>query len=395
MSILFKFSMVVIALLVLSSAALAWLGVSAQRSALQAEAIARGRTIARGLAGASAEAMASRDPLTLINLAVDAKSLNRGVVYAALVDRQGRIVGHSERSYLGKVFNLDEVLALPNLGADVNQATVGSDYVWDMSAEVVPKGAHAPVGHVHVGLSQSEVLGSIHRAVVRQVSLVIILVLVGAGLSVFFMSLLVKPLRELAGAARKVGAGDFSVKVRTSSQDEVGQLIEGFNQMTANLETAQRERAEKERMQGELNVAHKIQANLLPTQPPEIKGWTLAFHCVPAKELGGDFYDWFLLEKGRKLGLVIADVSGKGVPAALHMANLRNLMRFAAQANKGPMATLKAVNEHAYPDLNQPRHPGGGDGLGRARSRPAGEGEGSDRHPRQGHAHRGRRAGGF
>jgi sigma-B regulation protein RsbU (phosphoserine phosphatase) len=77
----------------------------------------------------------------------------------------------------------------------------------------------------------------------------------------------------------------------------------------------------------------------------------LAFHCVPAKELGGDFYDWFLLGGGKKLGLVIADVSGKGVPAALHMANLRNLMRFAAQANKGPMATLKTVNEHAFPDL--------------------------------------------
>jgi len=350
-SILFKFSMVVILLLALSSAGLAWLGVHAQRGALQTEAIARGRTIARGLADASAEAMASRDPLTLINLAVDAKVMNRNVVYVALVDRQGRIVGHSQRKSLGQPFALQGVIPLPELGKDVNQATVGYDWVWDLSADVVPKGAHAPVGTVHVGLSQGAVLKSIHDAVVRQVSLAIILVLVGAGLSIFFMSLLVRPLRELAGAAKKVGAGDFSVKVAARSEDEVGQLIVGFNQMTANLETAQRERAEKERMQGELNVAHKIQANLLPTQPPALKGWTLAFHCVPAKELGGDFYDWFLLDQGKKLGMVIADVSGKGVPAALHMANLRNLMRFAAQANRGPMATLKAVNEHAFPDL--------------------------------------------
>jgi sigma-B regulation protein RsbU (phosphoserine phosphatase) len=131
----------------------------------------------------------------------------------------------------------------------------------------------------------------------------------------------------------------------------VGQLILHFNQMTANLENAQQERLEKERMQGELNVARNIQANLLPTVAPDLKGLQVAFHCSPAKELGGDFYDWFILPGGKKLGLVIADVSGKGVPAALHMANLRNLTRFAAKAGQGPIATLKAVNEHAFPDL--------------------------------------------
>jgi sigma-B regulation protein RsbU (phosphoserine phosphatase) len=351
MSILVKFSLVVITLLLLSSGGLTWLGVHAQRDALQTQAISRGRTIARSLAGASAEAMATGDPLTLINLAVDAKTLNRGVAYAALVDRQGRIVGHSDRGSLGHPFILDENLPLPALGADVSQATVGLDWVWDFSADIVPKGGQDAVGTVHVGLSQGEVLGSIHNAVVRQLSLAVILVLVGAGFSVFLMGLLVRPLGELSEAARKVGGGDFSVQVPVKSGDEVGKLIERFNQMTANLETAQRERAEKERMQGELNVAHKIQANLLPTLPPQLKGWSLAFHCVPAKELGGDFYDWFLLGKGRKLGLVIADVSGKGVPAALHMASLRNLMRFAARDDKGPMATLKAVNEHAFPDL--------------------------------------------
>jgi phosphoserine phosphatase RsbU/P len=141
------------------------------------------------------------------------------------------------------------------------------------------------------------------------------------------------------------------VRVDVPSKDEVGQLIERFNQMTANLDQAQQERLEKERMQGELNVARNIQANLLPTQPPDLKGWQIAFHCTPAKELGGDFYDWFLLDEGRKLGLVIADVSGKGVPAALHMANLRNLTRFAARSNEGPTVTLKRVNEAAFPDL--------------------------------------------
>jgi sigma-B regulation protein RsbU (phosphoserine phosphatase) len=206
------------------------------------------------------------------------------------------------------------------------------------------------VGLAHVALSQTQVLASIRSVALRQSLLALLLLAVGAGLSVGLVGLLVKPLRALSEAARLVGAGDFSVQVPVPSKDEVGQLIERFNHMTANLETAQRERIDKERMQGELNVARSIQANLLPTHAPDLKGWELAFHCNPAKELGGDFYDWFPLAGG-KLGLVIADVSGKGVPAALHMANLRNLTRFAAKAGKGPAATLKAVNEAAFPDL--------------------------------------------
>jgi serine phosphatase RsbU (regulator of sigma subunit) len=351
MSILVKFSLVVVLLLLLSAGSVTWLGVSAQRKGLQTEAVERGRAIARNLAAAAADALVTGDPLTLINLAVDAKTQNKRVVYAALVDRNGRVAGHSERQALGKPFSLVEPLPLPALGPDVQQAQAVEETVWDIKADVIPKGLSEPVGQVHVALSQKEVLSSIRAAVVQQVGVAVLLLLVGTGLSVLLVGLLVKPLRSLSDAARKVGEGDFSVQVAVPSKDEVGQLILNFNHMTANLESAQQERLEKERMQGELNVARNIQANLLPTVAPDLKGIEVAFHCSPAKELGGDFYDWFILPGGKKLGLVIADVSGKGVPAALHMANLRNLTRFAAKAGQGPIATLKAVNEHAFPDL--------------------------------------------
>ena len=350
MSILAKFSLAVIALLLLSAGGVAWLGVQSQRDALRDEAIHRGRAIARGLAAASADALATGDPLTLVNLAVDCKSQNKDVVYAALVDRDGRVAGHADRAALGHPFSLDGAKTLPELGPGVSQGSYNDEAVWDLAVEVLPKGAHSPVGFAHVALSQTQVLASIRSVVLRQGLLALLLLGVGAGLSVGLVSLLVKPLSALSDAARLVGQGDFSIQIPVTSKDEVGQLIDHFNHMTANLETAQSERLEKERMQGELNVARSIQANLLPTHAPDLPGWDLAFHCAPAKELGGDFYDWFLLPGGI-LGLVIADVSGKGVPAALHMANLRNLTRFAAKAGKGPAATLKAVNEAAFPDL--------------------------------------------
>lgn len=351
MSILAKFSLVVLGLLLLSTGAATFLGIQSQRAALQVEAIERGRSIARNLASASADAMASGDPLTLVNLAVDAHEQNKRVVFVALVDKQGRVVGHSERQALGKPLQREDVSPLPALGPDVDEFNSQGERLWGIRAEVVPKGFKEPVGTAYVAISQSAVLASIRQAAIKQGAVAALLLLLGAGLSVVLVRLLVKPLRELSEAARKVGTGDFEVRIPVPSRDEVGQLIEHFNTMTANLDKAQQERLEKERMQGELNVARNIQANLLPTQVPDLKGWQIAYHCTPAKELGGDFYDWFLLEGGKKLGLVIADVSGKGVPAALHMANLRNLTRFAARSNEGPVITLKRVNEHAFPDL--------------------------------------------
>ena len=178
-----------------------------------------------------------------------------------------------------------------------------------------------------------------------------LLLALGAALTVGLVGILVKPLQALAEAAKKVGQGDFGVQVPVPSQDEVGQLMATFNQMSANLENAQRERIDKVRMQGELDVARKIQADLLPSVAPKLKGWQVAFHCTPAKELGGDFFDFFPLDGGKRLGLVIADVSGKGVPAALHMANLRNLTRFSASQGGGPVQVLKRVNAAAFPDL--------------------------------------------
>jgi sigma-B regulation protein RsbU (phosphoserine phosphatase) len=351
MSILSKFSLMVLSLLLLSSGAVTWLGISAQRQALQAEAIERGRAVARSLAAASADAMASNDPLTLVNLAVDAQVQNKRVVWVALVDRQGRVLGHSSREALGKPLERKEVRPMALAGGDVDVFQGAEGELWDVRAPLLPKGFKQPVGEVHVVLSRSAVLASIRQAALRQSLVAGLLLLLGAGLSFLLVRLMVGPIHQLSEAAQAVGAGDFSVQVPISSRDELGQLIGNFNRMVANLERAQKERLEKERMQGELNVARSIQANLLPTVLPDLKGWSLAYHCTPAKELGGDFYDWFLVDGGRKLGLVVADVSGKGVPAALHMANLRNLTRFAARANEGPGITLKRVNEHAFPDL--------------------------------------------
>ena len=112
----------------------------------------------------------------------------------------------------------------------------------------------------------------------------------------------------------------------------------------------QQEAQERERIEQELNIARLTQQTLLPKALPEPKGWDVAAFYRPAREVGGDFYDFLDLEDGH-LGLVIGDVTDKGVPAALVMAITRTLLRGAAQWLNSPGDVLRRVNEALHPEI--------------------------------------------
>ncbi|MDQ3865149.1 MAG: SpoIIE family protein phosphatase [Actinomycetota bacterium] len=113
----------------------------------------------------------------------------------------------------------------------------------------------------------------------------------------------------------------------------------------------QRERIERERVEQELRVARTIQRASLPEEVPELEGWQIAPYYQPAREVGGDFYDFLELKDGR-LGIVIGDATGKGVPAALVMASARSMLRAVAQASDySPGDVLSRVNDSLVSDI--------------------------------------------
>lgn len=114
----------------------------------------------------------------------------------------------------------------------------------------------------------------------------------------------------------------------------------------------QAEARERERLEHELRVARLIQQTLLPHETPDLPGYEIAAYYQPAREVGGDFYDFLYFEDGQ-VGLIIGDVTDKGVPAALVMATTRTLLRAAAERLTDPGATLERVNELLYPDIPQ------------------------------------------
>ncbi len=178
--------------------------------------------------------------------------------------------------------------------------------------------------------------------------------LVGALVSIVLARRVSGPVSKLAEAARVIGSGGFDHRVRVESSDEVGKLAESFNAMADSLEahTAKlaRATAEKEVLARELDIAAEIQKSLLPEACPRVENFDIAASSVPAREVGGDFYDFIRLPEGR-WGVVVADVSGKGVPAALLMALSRSLIRAYSQDNPSILRAMRTANRFLLEDV--------------------------------------------
>jgi sigma-B regulation protein RsbU (phosphoserine phosphatase) len=127
------------------------------------------------------------------------------------------------------------------------------------------------------------------------------------------------------------------------ARDQLGELAESFNVMTGEVTKLLKENADKARMEQEMLAARDIQQKLLPAGPLAVPGLAVTAFCEPAREVAGDYYD-FLPISDTQLGVLIADVSGKGLPAGLYMAQLKVLVQSLARVHTSPRAFLKAIN---------------------------------------------------
>jgi sigma-B regulation protein RsbU (phosphoserine phosphatase) len=140
---------------------------------------------------------------------------------------------------------------------------------------------------------------------------------------------------ELFTGTERVRQGDFTHKIAVKARDQLGELAESFNSMTASIEDLLRQAEEKKRLEEELRIAHEIQMSLLPQGPLHMPGLSVTALCVPAREVGGDYYDFLRLDNDR-LGLLTS--------AALYMAELKGLMLSLSRIHASPRALLIQAN---------------------------------------------------
>lgn len=153
---------------------------------------------------------------------------------------------------------------------------------------------------------------------------------------------LTKPIRQLSKGVQQIAMGNFNGKLNIHTGDEIESLAISFNAMTTELQTyiknLEQITAEKERIATELNVATNIQKNMLPCifpPYPDRKDFDIYAVMYPAKEVGGDFYDFYLLDENH-LVITIADVSDKGIPAAMFMVITKTILKNFAMSMTSP-----------------------------------------------------------
>lgn len=149
---------------------------------------------------------------------------------------------------------------------------------------------------------------------------------------------------DLFTGTQHVRSGDFGHQIPVRARDQLGELAESFNLMTTEVTTLLGEMAEKGRLEQEMFAAREIQQKLLPTGPLRVTGLAVSAFCEPAREVAGDYYD-FLPITDSILGVLIADVAGKGLAAGLYMAQLKVIVQSLSRLHHEPKEFLSAVNK--------------------------------------------------
>lgn len=155
----------------------------------------------------------------------------------------------------------------------------------------------------------------------------LILLMLGFILALVFATITITPIKRLMEGVLTVGSGNLDYQLPVKTRDEIGKLTLEFNKMTRSLKEAQeiliRERVNRE----QLKIAESIQRSLLPKTTLSSSELQIGGLYKPAFGVGGDFYDYMELDQHRKLGVIIGDVAGKGVPAALVMTLIHSLIK--------------------------------------------------------------------
>lgn len=276
--------------------------------------------------------------------------------YAILFSRKGVYLAHPDRTLVMKetVFSIADRMgnpALKQIGFAIARQESGfvkTRNIYGVESWIY----YAPVPSNGWSLAVVFPAEEMRAEAVKASRMIVLLCSFGILLLVLSIVLVARsvthPLAEMTLAVQRIAGGDLDGElppVRIGG--EVGDLARSVAHMQRDLKEHIRELTEttaaKERMAGELAIAHDMQMSILPHGLPCLPGVETSGICMPAREVGGDFYDASLLDDGR-LFFIIGDVSGKGVPAALYMAMSTTLARSAARDGCGPEEVLQRIN---------------------------------------------------
>lgn len=280
--------------------------------------------------------------------------------YAFLLSRHGTFITHPNRDLIMNhtIFSLAEELDSEQLRAIGQEMVVGKKQFLLLDETMGSEERYL----YHTGLEnggwslgvvfpKSEMLADVHRLSWTMALIGLAGFILLAGIIILISRRITRPLTELSGAALEIASGNLDLKLPdVSSEDEVGDLAQSFRTMKSSLKEYIRNltstTAAKERIESELRIARDIQMGILPKLFPAFPDRTefeVYASIEPAKEVGGDLYDFFFVDE-KHFCFLVGDVSGKGVPAAFFMAVTKTLLKVVSERGLDPGDVLTKVN---------------------------------------------------
>jgi len=227
--------------------------------------------------------------------------------------------------------------ALTADGPATSTATVGD---WIVVTTADPSGSGLRFG---IARPVGDSMDALRRTAARNASFGLLFIGLAVAGIVPLSGRLTRNLSALIDGVGRIAQGDFRARVPVRSHDEIGRLASAFNQMAADVERHQHAAVEQERIRRELELGRQIQHEMLPHAPMRLGLTEVQGVSVPAREVGGDFFNYFEVGDGQ-IALLVGDVSGKGVGAALLMANIQASLRTRLSLGRDLSAIADAID---------------------------------------------------
>lgn len=342
-----------VALISASLISFGWLAEGNTRKALTEEIETRLVLEARNLASMSADALLTDFPeLILCPMVKEVQSDRPDLAFVVVLDHEEMIQGHIDLQRLDSKFGLlaDLDIMLGKQDLLDGEKILGNS---ELLVAMVPA-RHANgriVGTALVGAKQAYLDAIVTRP--RQSFMLLTLGLLFAGITVtlLMISYFLKPISALQSGLERIGRGDLDTDIKLKTRTELWQLAENINGMAHQLKASQAEMLEKERLDHEMDLASQIQQSLLPEGSMQVADFECLGNNRAAAEVGGDFFDYFPLADG-KMGIVVADVSGKGLGGCLVTSMLAVLLRSLRDTYESPKELLIALEKEMQASLS-------------------------------------------
>ncbi len=344
-SIRFEFSiyvtLIVVALMAVTGYVMTSMYVNKTTEQVINEALVRVRSYS-GPAGKLIISSDNPDALLLNNLLKRLSADYIDTYWAGIADKDGVLLAHTD---------LKEVLAGNRLSALSGQTEsallkagetflIRSDTIY-LSVPIMENDFR--VGTFALASSTRRIRAAELESVVRVLTITIIMILIGLPATLVVLHRKLRPVTVITDHLKNVSFDDISLNIPIKTRNEFGYLAETLAVMGARLNQAQRDKIEKDRIAREYEIAREIQASILPDHYPTGNSFAVFGAYRSAREVGGDYYD-FIDFGDDKIGIIVADVSGKSLPGMLVMLLTRDIVKNLARPDIAPAALLTNVN---------------------------------------------------